>query len=201
MTYTGVSGAEGEGRQGYALVGTIQSLRSQKDRGSPCWYQYMDIDASRTSSHLSLAVILRYDAFHEVEHAMHTLKRRTSKITDNNGTHLSKMLTSTVDPPRRPLSGSCGAQAVQVPANEGMSKLALYCNERNRCTVPNAACNPATESPKLRLGRTGGPESSPGLRIRNPLIYRKPDSASQTEHIPGGLPRSGLTISGNRVKI
>jgi len=55
----------------------------------------------------------------------------------------------------------------------------------NILTVPNAACNPATESPKLIFGRTGGPESRPVFGSGKPLIYLKPDSASQTEAYPG----------------
>lgn len=50
-----------------------------------------------------------------------------------------------------------------------------------KLTVPNAACKPATESPKLIFGRTGGPESTPVSGSGYPLIYLNPDSASQTE--------------------
>ena len=54
-------------------------------------------------------------------------------------------------------------------------------------TVPNAACSPATESPKLMFGRTGAPANTPVSGSGYPLMYRKPDSASHTEAYPGRL--------------
>lgn len=52
-------------------------------------------------------------------------------------------------------------------------------------TVPKAACNPATESPRLIFGLTGGPDNEPVSGSTKPLMYRNPDSASQTDAYPG----------------
>jgi hypothetical protein len=80
--------------------------------------------------------------------------------------HLSIMLTSTVSPSVRPLS--CFARRA-----------------RRAIAVPNAAVNPATESPRLMFGRTGGPLSSPVFSSGKPFMNRKPASPSHTLAYPG----------------
>ncbi|KAI3614876.1 l-carnitine dehydratase bile acid-inducible protein f [Moniliophthora roreri] len=75
---------------------------------------------------------------------------------------------------------SSGGKAARSPGQTQLSRRRPISPVMTR-TVPNAACKPATESPRLRFGLTGRPDKPPVAGSGNPLTYRNPDSASHTE--------------------